>query len=89
MNTKQSPLDMIPNRVLISELTVDGYIRKCKEFYPKEIIKIIYNFYFIKILNYKIKTIGYNMWGQQGIGNYQHVYIKNSENISEKDKKDY
>eukprot|EP01084_Bolivina_argentea_P075923 137587_1 len=73
MNTKQSPLDMIANRALISKLTVDGYIRKCKEFYPNEIIKIIYNFYFIKILNYKIKGIGENYYGQQGIDNYQNV----------------
>ncbi len=39
----------------------------------QEIIKIIYNFYFIKILNYKIKGIGNNRYGQQGIGNYEDV----------------
>eukprot|EP01084_Bolivina_argentea_P066515 121246_1 len=64
---------MIPKRPLIAELTVHGYIRKCKALYPMEIIKMIYNFYFIKILNYEMKTIGDNRWGQQGIGNYQDV----------------
>eukprot|EP01084_Bolivina_argentea_P163108 283801_1 len=65
----QSPLDIIRKRPLIFY----GYIRKQKQFYPTEIIQIIYNFYFIKILNYKIKAIGDNVFGQQGIGNYQSV----------------
>eukprot|EP01084_Bolivina_argentea_P143421 251864_1 len=46
----QSPLDIIRKRQLIFY----GYIRKQNHFYPNEIIKIIYNFYFIKILNCKI-----------------------------------
>eukprot|EP01084_Bolivina_argentea_P249655 418026_1 len=69
----QSPLDMILKRSLIAELTVYGYIRKYKQFYLKEIIQIIYNFYLIKILNYTIKGIGNNQYGQQGIGNYEDV----------------
>eukprot|EP01084_Bolivina_argentea_P043299 79784_1 len=60
----QSPLDIIGKRQLI----VYGYIQKYNPFYPKEIIQIIYNFYFIKISNYKIKGIGNNRYGQQGIG---------------------
>eukprot|EP01084_Bolivina_argentea_P010966 20485_1 len=73
MNTKQSPLDIILKKPLIAELTVYGYIRRYNQFYLKQIIQIIYNFYFIKILNYKIKGIGYNYYGQQGIGNYKDV----------------
>eukprot|EP01084_Bolivina_argentea_P163105 283796_1 len=65
----QSPLDIIRKRPLI----VYGYIRKQNSFYPKEIIKMIYNFCFIKILNYTIKTIGFNCCGQQGIGHYGDV----------------
>eukprot|EP01084_Bolivina_argentea_P070754 128660_1 len=64
----QSSLDVI----LKIPLIVYGYIRKYKQFYPKEIIQIIYNFYFI-IINYQIKTIGSNVKGQQGIGNYKYV----------------
>eukprot|EP01084_Bolivina_argentea_P163104 283795_1 len=60
----QSPLDIIRKRPLI----VYGYIRKQNSFYPKEIIKMIYNFYFMKISSYKIKTIGDNDNGQQGTG---------------------
>eukprot|EP01084_Bolivina_argentea_P282909 484387_1 len=81
MNTKQLPLDILPNRALISELTVHGYIRKCKEFYPNEIIKIIYNFYFIKILNYKIKGIGRNQYGQQEIWTTVKTYQKQIKKI--------
>eukprot|EP01084_Bolivina_argentea_P010969 20490_1 len=73
MNTKQSPLDIILKKPLIAELTVYGYIRRYNQFYLKQIIQIIYNFYFIKILNYELKTIGDNRWGQQGIGNYKDV----------------
>eukprot|EP01084_Bolivina_argentea_P055248 101293_1 len=58
----QYPLDIIRK----GELIVDGYMRKYK-FCIKELIKIMYAFYFIEILNYKIKAIGYNMWGQQGV----------------------
>eukprot|EP01084_Bolivina_argentea_P276553 471897_1 len=49
----QSPLNMTLKRPLIAHLTVYGYIRKYKHLYIEEIIKIIYNFYLIKILNYK------------------------------------
>eukprot|EP01084_Bolivina_argentea_P171275 296728_1 len=65
----KSPLAIIIKRPLI----VAGYIRKQKQFYPNEIIKIIYNFYLIEILNYKIKEIGKNEYGQQGIGNRKNV----------------
>eukprot|EP01084_Bolivina_argentea_P070753 128659_1 len=65
----QSSLDVI----LKIPLIVYGYIRKYKQFYPKEIIQIIYKFYFIKILNYKIKGIGNNQYGQQGIGNRKNI----------------
>eukprot|EP01084_Bolivina_argentea_P159993 278646_1 len=54
----RSPLDMIPKRPLI----VYGYIRKYKSFYPKEIMEMVYNFCFIKILNYQIKTTGNNYY---------------------------
>eukprot|EP01084_Bolivina_argentea_P285332 489283_1 len=64
----ESVLDIILKRALIVELTVYGYIRQYYQFYPKEIIQIIYNFYFIKILKYKIQGIGYNAYGQLGIG---------------------
>eukprot|EP01084_Bolivina_argentea_P295584 508936_1 len=40
----ESSLDTILKRPLI----VYGYIRRYKQFYPKELIQIIYNFYFIK-----------------------------------------
>eukprot|EP01084_Bolivina_argentea_P010967 20488_1 len=73
MNTKQSPLDIILKKPLIAELTVYGYIRRYNQFYLKQIIQIIYNFYFIKILNYTIKGIGCNNSGQLGIGTYEHV----------------
>eukprot|EP01084_Bolivina_argentea_P066511 121240_1 len=63
---------MIPKRPLIAELTVHGYIRKCKALYPMEIIKMIYNFYFITIFSYKIKTIGRYDYGP-GIGNDEDV----------------
>eukprot|EP01084_Bolivina_argentea_P141381 248438_1 len=63
----QSTLDINQKR----ELVVYGYVRKYKEFYPKEIIQIIHNFYFIKILNYKIKGIGRNDDGQQGNGKFR------------------
>eukprot|EP01084_Bolivina_argentea_P248105 415002_1 len=72
-NKYEYPLDIILKKPLIAELTIYGYIRKYKPFYLKEIIKIIYNFYFIKILNYKIKGIGSNEFGQQGIGNYENI----------------
>eukprot|EP01084_Bolivina_argentea_P174095 301563_1 len=61
----ESSLDVILKRPLIAELTVYGYIRKYEQFYINEIINMIYNFYFIKILNYKIQTIGNNEFGQQ------------------------
>eukprot|EP01084_Bolivina_argentea_P282907 484384_1 len=68
----QRPLDMIPKRPLIAELTVYGYIRIHKYFCPNEIIKMIYNFYFITIFSYKIKTNGRYDYGQ-GIGNDEDV----------------
>eukprot|EP01084_Bolivina_argentea_P146075 255874_1 len=61
----QPALDIIRKRPLI----VYGYIRKYNKFYPKEIIQMIYNFYFVAISSYEIKTIGDNVYGQQGIGN--------------------
>eukprot|EP01084_Bolivina_argentea_P263360 445729_1 len=48
----QSPLTIILKRPLIAGLTVYGYIRKQNQFYPEEMIQLIYNFYFIEILSY-------------------------------------
>eukprot|EP01084_Bolivina_argentea_P198740 340224_1 len=76
----KSPLDTIRQRPLI----VHGYVRKYKPFCPKEIIQIICNFYFMKILSYQIKTIGCNHYGQQGIGNYGGVKTLKTVNTYKK-----
>eukprot|EP01084_Bolivina_argentea_P294337 506407_1 len=89
----QSPLNIIRKAPLI----VYGYIRKYKELYPKDIIKIIYNFSFIKILSYQIKIIGDNKYGQQGIGNCEDsttltkgkTYQKTIKNITNGDRNIY
>eukprot|EP01084_Bolivina_argentea_P136199 239881_1 len=46
----------VNQRIVID--TVYGYVRKHKPRYPKELMQIIYNFYFIPISNCEIKTIG-------------------------------
>eukprot|EP01084_Bolivina_argentea_P163106 283797_1 len=59
--------------ILIRPLIVYGYIRKQNVFCPKELIQIISNFYFIRILSYELKTIGDNDNGEQGLGHFEHV----------------
>eukprot|EP01084_Bolivina_argentea_P276554 471898_1 len=70
----KSPLNMILKRPLIAKSVVCGYIRTYIPFYPTEIIQMIYSFYFIPILSYEIKSIGFNGFGQQGIGSYENIH---------------